>query len=368
MKEIIKRLEIIKTSITIEDEEIIELQIMKLNKLDTNSEADEIITRLNDSDYSSAIVLIENYIQKYNGLVVYEDKEIQGLKLELKVLESKLQSLSENKDELLNTINEFNIEYNLKLGDIIRDILDIQNEILYKEYIAKNKHYQALKEKTQELKKKLNDLDPLEDDEYDEVYEEFKESKKKYQDAKDEFDKQEKDYNDSKSEYEEFNKEYEDIKENTKELNKDDKKELKKLYKMAAKLCHPDIVDDEFKEKAHNIMQELNDAYSKKDLNKIKEILYSLENGDGFEVSSEVINNSELLKAKIEELKEHIESVTTEIDNIKNSDSYKSIIDIDDWEDYFKSLKSNLQNQYENLKREKDSIQKEDSNYWDKEF
>lgn len=132
MKEIIKRLEIIKTSISIEDEEIIELQIMKLNKLDTNSEVDEIIARLNYSDYSSSIVLIESYIQKYNGLVEYEDKEIQGLKLELKVLETKLQSLSENKDELLNSINEFNIEYNLKLGDIIRDILDIQNEILYK--------------------------------------------------------------------------------------------------------------------------------------------------------------------------------------------------------------------------------------------
>lgn len=51
---------------------------------------------------------------------------------------------------------------------------------------------------------------------------------------------------------------------NTIKLNDDEKIEIKKLYKKAARLCHPDIVPIELKEKAHELMQLLNEAYSKR--------------------------------------------------------------------------------------------------------
>ena len=43
MAEVVKRLEIIKSSIAIEDEEIIELQIMKLEKLEIDNEVKNIL-------------------------------------------------------------------------------------------------------------------------------------------------------------------------------------------------------------------------------------------------------------------------------------------------------------------------------------
>ena len=48
MKEILKRLEIIKNSLDIDDEEIVEFQIKKLKKLDIDDDIKEIVSKLED--------------------------------------------------------------------------------------------------------------------------------------------------------------------------------------------------------------------------------------------------------------------------------------------------------------------------------
>ena len=122
MLQIIKRLEIIKSSILIEDIEIIELQIMKLNSLKIDENVQEIIKKLKNSEYLLALEKIESFISRYSGVVVYQDKELLSLKFSLKQLEIKLQELIEEKIEYLKNIEEFNKEYNLHLGDIIKTI------------------------------------------------------------------------------------------------------------------------------------------------------------------------------------------------------------------------------------------------------
>jgi hypothetical protein len=77
MNEILKRLEIIKSSIAIDDEDIIELQVMKLNKLSPNIEIKNIISKLENHVYSSALFDIENYLKRYSSVVEYIDKEVQ---------------------------------------------------------------------------------------------------------------------------------------------------------------------------------------------------------------------------------------------------------------------------------------------------
>jgi len=47
----------------------------------------EILTKLKRNDYGAVVTDIENYLGQFIGVVVYEDKELQGLKLELRVLE-----------------------------------------------------------------------------------------------------------------------------------------------------------------------------------------------------------------------------------------------------------------------------------------
>lgn len=107
MQQILKRLEVIKSGIVIEDEEIIKLQIKKLSCMDIDDEVKKILQKIENYDYSSAIVDIENYIAKHSGVVVYEDKELKALKLELKVLENRLQELSEQKNEDTSKYSSF---------------------------------------------------------------------------------------------------------------------------------------------------------------------------------------------------------------------------------------------------------------------
>jgi primosomal protein N' len=300
VKQIIKRLELIKTSIDIEDDEIIELQTMKLNSMDIDNSVKEILVKIQNHDLGRAMIDIEEYIKRYSGVVIYEDSEVSGLKMELKILENKLSDLSYTKDEYQNDINDFNLMYHQKLGDIIENILDLQQKIYYQQ-------------------------------------ENFEE------------------YQYSKQEYEEFKQDNESSKQKAKEthtLNEEEKKEFKALWKKASKLCHPDIVSDEQKAQATEIMQQLNDAYSKKDLLKVKEILNSLENGVAFDVASDTIDDKEVLKAKIEELRKDIAIIEQEIKTIQEDETYQIINSTDDLDEYFDTLRSHLEDEYQSLQDE----------------
>lgn len=416
MHQILKRLEIIKSSIAIEDEEAIGLQVMKLKQLSVDEDVQDIVKKLTANKYMEALGLIETYLLKYSGLVLYEDKELNGLKLELKVLEAKLTELSEEKNDYLGEIQDFNVQYSLHVGDIIRSILKLKKEILQKKTLLKSNRFGSvkeqynhtkdeldeLKERMDSLKKQLDETDIF-DENFDEMFEEFQKTQKQYDeksaefnDLQEEFDEIKEEfendpeneaYQEAQNDYEKFSDEYEEIiNEERYELDEDERIELKKAYRKASKLCHPDIVPDELKEQAIKIFQELNEANSKKDLKKVKEILAMLENGNGFEVASDSINDKHLLKSKIEDIRNKIDEVVNEIDIIKSSDTFTIIQEIEDCDEYFETLKSDLsqekerlEEQYQNLEHQKsesepaavklsEAVVDENDDYWSEKF
>jgi chaperonin cofactor prefoldin len=117
-------------------------------------------------------------------------------------------------------------------------------------------------------------------------------------------------------------------------------------------LCHPDKVNDEFKDAAHDIFIELRQAYELNDLKKVNEILNQLENNNFFKTKSETILEKDLLKVAIAKLRKKIKILESEIIAINESETYQTIISIEDWDDYFKRTKENLQQELENLKNE----------------
>lgn len=332
-------------------------------------------------------------------LILSVDNELENMQKELKSLELTLQNLVMQKTEYLNDIEEFNKEYNLHLGEIIKEILNLKKEILYKQAINQQKQKEKYKEDIQtfeetkatieELKSTISELNEAletidkDDENYDELAQAYKELQEELNKLEDEIITQEeelnktkefiededieKEYEDVKSHYNEFENEYENIKDiqkNTIKLNDDEKIEIKKLYKKAARLCHPDIVPIELKEKAHELMQLLNEAYSKKDIVKVKDILYSLENGTNFELSSETIEDKELLKQKINEYKQNIKDIESELIEIKEDETYQTIAELDSWDEYFEKLKNELELEKDKLGKEyKEFIQdKQNSN------
>lgn len=397
MHQILKRLELIKNSISIEEHEIIELQISKLSTMAIDDDVRNILEKLSNNDFGSVIADIESYLVRYSGVVIYEDNEIQGLKLELKVLENQLQELSEQKSEYLYELNEFNTQYTLRLGELIQNILKLKKDIQYRffkakedafqsvmdEYEEAKEEYQELKTKKEELEKELSEIDEF-DDLYDELYQELQELKaeledkerdvnqkrKKAKEAKEEFEEDDvtKEYEESEEDYEEFSHEYESVKKQDRfELNEEEKAELKKIFRKASKLCHPDIVADELKEQATAIMQQLNDAYSKKDLKKVREILYNLENGISFDIASDSINDKERLKEKIKDIRKRMDALNEEIEEIKSNESFAVLQEVDDLDEYFDQLKSDLQEELERLQRESDNSKESSKKHNDNE-
>jgi DnaJ-class molecular chaperone len=111
-------------------------------------------------------------------------------------------------------------------------------------------------------------------------------------------------------------------------LTEDQRLELKKKFRKATVLCHPDKVSEEFKDAAQRIFIELKEAYDASNLQKVNELLSDLEKGSHFKARSETVFEKDLLKAAIAKLKRQIKSLEKEIVTIKLSSVYKVVSNI----------------------------------------
>lgn len=300
MNQILKRLEIIKSSISIEDDETVQLQVARLYELDIDDEVKYILSLILNTNFEKVIPLIDAYLKQFTSLIVYEDEEIQGLKLELKILEKQFLLLSCRVEEYHNTINDFNTKYHCTLGMLIEEVL-----ILREEY-------------------------------YEFMYQHDREYEYEYFEAKRDFE----------NFHEEFkNHHYE----SPLELSKIEKKELKRLYKKASKLCHPDIIEEGKRAQAEEIFKMLNAAYQQKDVKKVSEILEQLLIGESFSITSDSIFDKRILKRKIKVTREKIKFIKIELESIKQNETFILLNKIEDLEEYFEEKRSELQKEKENI-------------------
>lgn len=292
LSKIIKRLELIKSLISLEEEDEIEAHIFKLEKFSGSPELESIIISLKEKSYSNAAIAIETFINQHNNISIFIDPEIDGLKLEAKSLEAKLNRLSNEKADLEKLIHEFGVRHNKELGELILKILK------YRKTKAKGTPKEAEAE-----------------EDYKNYSQEFEVSKN----------------------------------EKVADLTEEELIEIKKKYRKASKLCHPDVVSEDQKELADKLFTELNRAYEQNDLKKVTEILENLKKGNFFVSKSDTITEKQLMKAEIEKLKIRITELQQEMQLIKESDAYKTISSIKDWDVYFKETKEKLENQAKEL-------------------
>ena len=236
------------------------------------------------------LVLLKRYNLSNTG------PDVSTLKQELKILENKLHAIDNEKIELAKLLSDFQYRHSGELGDVLLEILRLRM-ILYKVDQTK--------------------------------YEEAERDEKQYR--------------------EQVRTDREKIK---LELNNDEKKEIRKKFRKATLLCHPDKVSEKLKESAQGMFVRLKAAYDANDLKKVAEILAHLEKGDFFKSISETVTERELLKAETEKLRKRIKSLEKELSEIKNSNTYKTVIAIDDWDVYFRNLKIKLEGELEEIKNQ----------------
>ena len=292
LSKIIKRLELIKSLISLEEEDEIEAHIFKLEHLGIIPELEKIILSLKEKSYSKAAIAIEQFINQRNNISIFIDPEMDGLKLEAKSLEAKLNKLSNEKADLEKLIHEFGVRHNKELGELILKIL-----------------------KYRKTKAKGTPKETEAEEDYKNYSQEFEVSKN----------------------------------EKVADLTEEELLEIKKKYRSASKLCHPDVVSEEQKELADKLFTELNKAYEQNDLKKVTEILENLKKGNFFVSKSDTITEKQLMKAEIEKLKIRISELQQQVELIKESDAYNTISTLKDWDVYFKETKEKLENQAKEL-------------------
>lgn len=296
LEKVTKRLEIIKNFILLEETDAIHNVVEKLKRYRFNEAINEIINKVETKDYATAIEHIQKFISQKQQLTTWEDPEIEVLKLEIKNLENQLNSYDNKRIELEKLLTDFNHRHAQEVGDLIVEILSLK-KLLYKDDKEK---YEKAERDEKEYKKQVEN-----------------ESKKQIY-----------------------------------ELDEQEQQDIKKKFREATFFCHPDKVADKYKKEASETFNELKAAYDANDIKKVNEIYEELKNGNFYKTNSETVNEKAALKSSISKLKRKIEQLKTTIIEIKESDTYQKIKDIDDWDEYFTNLKEQLSAELERLKEE----------------
>ncbi|MDG6474101.1 phospholipase D-like domain-containing protein [Glaesserella parasuis] len=295
---VIKRLEILKNYVILEDDEDIERESRKLSVYQFQQDIAQIIRALSQNAFSQAVELIDEFIKRNHQIVVYGEVDIAALKLEIRHLEHQLNAYDDEKTELEKTLMLFQHRHTKELG----------------QYISRLLHLRKLK---------------------------FVWDDEKFAEA----EQDEREYHQQLEE------------ENTKEiqtLSEEDQKALKRAYKKASILCHPDKVAEEMKEDATETFTKLKQAYEENNLALVQEILDDLEQGNFFKSRTASISEKEKLQLEIRRLREKIQALETEIYTIKESEEYQTISEIEDWDEYFDRIREQLKDEIERIETELD--------------
>jgi len=308
ISKVIIRIETLKNMIILEEIDDVDLQVNKLKKIIKNASGIEeindisIIIELTEKKrFAEAVASINTFVNKYRQLSVYIDSELFALKLEIKALELNISSLADEKSEIEKLLYEFEIRYNKILGKLVLKLLKLKRDFYQKEM----------------------ESNPDKSKEFDEANEDYEQFQTGYQASKDKPS---------------FN------------LDDDEKQELKEKFRNASKMCHPDIVAEEYKEQAEKVFVDLKNAYDQNDLDTVRQIFKNLGNGI-FKSFSKTIGEKEKIIVLQRDLIRKRDQFEIEIYALKKDQTYQTLIKIEDWADYFKEMKEKLIKEIEYYER-----------------
>lgn len=282
-----RRLEMARNLILLGEHEDLPPHIQKLHPVAEALRLKPLLSALEQGAYKSALEMIEAYLARSTALVLHEDNEVPKLKFQLKVLELRLQSLSDENSDLERVLVIFNRRYNDALGVLLIELLRVQAEL------AKHKaeRSQRRARRSQEAEQQA---------EYDERQAE--QAEQDWQQYKKDYDQQQK-------------------QDAPNHINDAEEKELKELYRKSRTLCHPDKFEAAQKEAAHQMFVRLQDIYKGNDLPALRELHKKLKSGNFFQESrSSTLSRSNALRAAIAELQYRITVVLQQMKKLYNSD------------------------------------------------
>lgn len=291
--QIVKRLELIKHLIELGDTDDLPPQYRKLKTLHLPNDIHQILDLLQAQRYGEAVAQITDFSHRFQQVTRFVDTEISALKLEMHALELDISSLDTEKADAEKTIQDFEIQYNRHLGQLLLDILALRRRIAQKQAQAQPDNADA-------------------------------------QDRQAETD----------ADFNNYHANYEATKAKPlSHLTADEQATLKERYRAAVKLCHPDMVADAAQLKAQALFVELQEAYEANNLARVTAIRDALRDGKPFDAAHTAIHEKQQLRQAINRLRQRRAQLIAELQQLKQHNTYQLIQNTPDWQHYFTQQK-----------------------------
>jgi hypothetical protein len=325
-----KRLELLKNAILLEaEQEEIEEHFERLAKLisphdiEHASQLNQLIhiyeKKIIAKELPYIVALIDSYCTQQKAIALSVDLDSIICDIQLKLSEFFINALEDEKAELQKQFLAFHIKHNKELGELSLRILEKKQEIKWAQAEKKRIFWE-----TQQKEFYLWD-----------------------------FEKAWEEYQNAKQEYEEYKYGY-TLAQNDEQqtLDEEQQKQLKLMFRQASKLCHPDVVSPEYRNMAEVIFKDLSYAYERNQLEKVKAIFLQLQNNNTFTNFKENAFELQILKRELEKRAIRVEKLSLEIKEIIYSETYRLLRVLDDWDEYFKQKKIQLQEALVQLEKE----------------
>lgn len=369
MNKPIKRLEIIKNAIELEDDDIVRSQLPHLKKEAWDAELKFIVEALEEKNYSAAIGAITSWLQSQRAVTQWHDPQVAASKLELKALEEQLRELIDKRNARIQILDDFNDLYMKRLGPLMAQILRLRKVLAeatlrrqQAEARRREKDYRRCQQYMTQAVEELNALTqrwrglPAHSAQAAETRRRVQQQNALIASLLDEAEELEQGLtreeeparqarDDARQEYEDYQEQQNDAEQRfsfEQRLSEDERRELKRLWRQASKLCHPDLVDDELKDEANASMVQLNQARQRGDLPAIRSLLSRLQKGLETFMASDRLNDLARLREKILDVKQHIATLRQELAALEQENSWQLVSSLGDREAYFTQQERSL--------------------------
>ena len=291
-----KHLEIMRNALSLGDEDIIALQTRKMAALaEETPPLAELAELLQSQQYAAAVRWLNDYQKQHTAIAPYADPEIDALKLELRAVEQELVALTTQKEEYAQTLDEFNALYYAHCGELVGQILRLKLAAAKKAPQPQQQEQQA---------------------------------------------------------FDDFQQAHQQAKKPPPELSAEDRSELKKMYRQACQLCHPDMLAEEDKARGTKQFQELQAAYKQNNITAVRDILSALRSGRDFAGAADSLQEKEALTRQITANRQKIVTLKKEIAALLADEDLQNILAIKDWHVHFAAVHKDLQAELQRLQKE----------------
>lgn len=380
MKKLIKRLEIIKSGIELEDDDIIRHQLPYLKSETQDPVLVFIVMAIEQGKFTQALDAIATWLGSKQGVIQWQDIEQAACKLELKALEEQLSELIDKRNERIQLLDDFNDLYLVRLGPLMKQILNLRRQLAEstlrkaeaearrreRDYRNCQQYISQAIDELISLKQRWLALPSISNDTIEirnriqqqtelitALLAEIKELENSFCTRNTESTRKARE--EAKEKYERYQEQQTDAEQrldNDRKLSSEQRQDLKRLWRQASRLCHPDLVADAFKEKAHQLMVQLNQARQRGDFPAIHALLESLKQGLEPLMASDLIDDLERLRRKISDVRTQIDAILHEIDALKGEESWRLATSLPDKDKWFKEQENVLSKTLNILERQ----------------